>query len=132
MITRARHAWRSPIGYHRTMAKPGPTTSGYIGRRAGNLLREARAMSGMSQRELAAAAGVPHSTIARIESSVRQPSLALLDRILIAADLDLKLRLEPYDDHDDVLDNLAALQPGRREQLGRSLDRMAAASRPVS
>jgi len=114
------------------MAKPGPTTSGYIGRRAGNLLREARAMSGMSQRELAAAAGVPHSTIARIESSVRQPSLALLDRILIAADLDLKLRLEPYDDHDDVLDNLAALQPGRREQLGRSLDRMAAASEPVS
>ena len=46
----------------------GPTTAGYVDRLAGNLLKVARAKAGMSQRELAQAAGVAQSTIARIES----------------------------------------------------------------
>lgn len=62
----------------------------------------------MSQRELAAAAGVPASSVARIETGARQPSLPVLLRLLAAADVELRLHLEPYDDHDDVLDVLAA------------------------
>ena len=36
----------------------------------------------------------------------RQPSLPTLGRLLAAVDLDMRVRLEPYDDHDDVLDHL--------------------------
>lgn len=39
----------------------------------------------MSQRELAQAAGVPQSTVAGVESSRRQPSVAMLERLLAAA-----------------------------------------------
>jgi transcriptional regulator with XRE-family HTH domain len=58
----------------------------------------------MSQRQLAEASGVPQSTIARIESGARQPSLPLLARILAAVDLEPRITLEQYDAHDDVLD----------------------------
>lgn len=86
------------------MAVPGPTTQRYTERLAGNLLRLARAQRGWSQRQLAEAAGVPVSTVARIESGTRQPSLVTISRLLAAADLEMRARLEPYDDHDDVLD----------------------------
>lgn len=82
----------------------GPTTAGYVERLAGNLLRIARARTGMSQRQLAEAAGVAQSTIARIESGARQPSLPLLARILAAVELEPRITLEQYDAHDDVLD----------------------------
>lgn len=39
----------------------------------------------MSQRDLAQAAGVPQSTVAGIESSRRQPTVAMLERLLTAA-----------------------------------------------
>ncbi len=42
--------------------------------------------------------------MSRIEAGQRQPALVTLYRLLAAADLDLRVRLEPYDDHDDVLD----------------------------
>jgi DNA-binding XRE family transcriptional regulator len=53
------------------MATIGPSAAGYVERLAGNLFRVARARAEMSQRELAAAAGVQQSTIARIESGTR-------------------------------------------------------------
>ncbi len=86
------------------MATIGPTKARHIERLAGNLLRLARARVGMSQRQLAAAAGLSQSTVAWIESGARQPSLPLLARILAAVDLELRIRLEAYDSHDDVLD----------------------------
>lgn len=67
------------------------------------MLRVARAKTGLSQRELAAKAGVPHTTIAKIESGARQPSHPTMAKILAAVDLSLSTRLVPYDDHDDVL-----------------------------
>lgn len=88
----------------------GPTRQRYGRRRAGNLLRMARARRGWTQRQLAEAAGVPQSTIGRIESGAMQPTLALLDRIMVSTGLELRTRLEPYDDHDDVLDSLRARQ----------------------
>lgn len=85
---------------------------------AGNLLRVARGQRGWSRQRLAQAAGVPASTVGRIESGQRQrqPSLVLLYRLLAAADFDLRMRLEPYDDHDDVLDaREAARSPPQRQ-----------------
>lgn len=103
------------------MAVPGPTTARYTERLAGNMLRLARAQRGWSQRQLAEAAGVPVSTVARIESGARQPSLVTVSRLLAAADLELRARLEPYDDHDDVLDaRHAALAPDEQAQRAAS------------
>ncbi|HVV76345.1 MAG TPA: helix-turn-helix transcriptional regulator [Mycobacteriales bacterium] len=96
------------------MTTMGPTRARYSEQWAGNLLRMVRAKRGWSQRQLATAAGVPQSTIARIESATRQPTLPLLDRIIVAAGLELRTRLEPYDRHDDVLDALAAATPEER------------------
>lgn len=92
------------IGYHSVVARMGATAAGQVERVAGNLLRIARARVGMSQRQLAQAAGVPQLTIARIESGARQPSLPLLTRILAAVDLEPRITLAPYDAHDDILD----------------------------
>ncbi len=91
------------------MATLGPTTAGYVDRLAGNLLRRARAEKDLTQRELASVAGVPQSTVARIESGTQQPALPLLARILAAVDLEPRIALAPYDSHDDVLD---APRPG--------------------
>lgn len=103
------------------MAVPGPTTQRDIEGLAGNMLRLARAQRGWSQRQLAEAASVPVSTVARIESGTRQPSLVTVSRLLAAADLELRARLEPYDDHDDVLDaRHAALTP--EEQAARAVE----------
>ncbi len=77
-------------------------------RLAANLLRLARAERGWTQKQLAEASGVPVSTVGRIEAGIRQPSVMTLQRLLAAADLDLRVRLEHYEDHDDVLDARAA------------------------
>lgn len=89
---------------------------------AASLLKLARAEAGLSQRALARAAGVPHSTIARIESGAMQPTVPLFYRILAGADREPRIRLEPYDDHDDVLDALAAKFPAKQEQLEAARD----------
>jgi len=108
----------------------GPTTAGYVDRLAGNLLRIARAKTGMSQRQLADAAGVAQSTIARIESGARQPSLPLLARIMAAADLQPRITLEAYDAHDDVLDAAdARLTDAQRASHHAAQDKFAAALR---
>jgi len=93
----------------------GRSTSRYVDRLAGNLLRLVRAEREMTQRDLAAAAGVPQSTIARIESGARQPSLPVLARILAAVDLELRIDLAAYDDHDDILDATEAHYTGRQQ-----------------
>lgn|SRR5574337_999963 len=99
------------------MARMGPARIGHVERLAGNLLKVARSQFGVSQRQLAELAGVPQSTIARIESGTRQPSLPVLARILAAVDLEIRINLAPYEGHDDVLDATdARLTP---DQLAR-------------
>ena len=85
------------------MTTPGAASQRHVDRLAGNLLRMARARTGVSQAQLAELAGVPRSTVERIEAGTRQPSLPTLAKLLAAVDLELRVRLEPYDDHDDVL-----------------------------
>jgi transcriptional regulator with XRE-family HTH domain len=97
---------------------------------AGNLLRLARMRSGLSQRQLAEAAGVPQSTVARIETYRQQPTLPLMARLFAAAGLELRTRLEDYDDHDDVLDaRWANMTAAQRAQVHASQDRFAAAGK---
>lgn len=86
----------------------------------------------MSQRELAVAAQVPRSTIARIESGRMQPTVPMLQKILIAAGWEMRIRLEPYDGHDDVLDALAAADPDRARRTKAGADALAARLRSAS
>nr|VTP01801.1 anaerobic benzoate catabolism transcriptional regulator [Mycobacterium riyadhense] len=110
----------------------GPTTSRYVDRLAGNLLRIARARTAMSQRDLAQAANVPQSTIARIESGARQPSLPVLARILAAVGLELRIILDNYDAHDDVLDiDEAQLSQEQRRVRRAGQDELAARMQPL-
>lgn len=85
------------------MAQMSPETERAVQSWAGNVLRQARAKKGLSQRDLAAAAGVPASTIAKIESGHRQPTHPTLARILASIELALTTRIEPYGDHDGVV-----------------------------
>lgn len=82
----------------------GPTRQRQVVGFAGNVLKLARAQKQLTQHELAAAAGVPQSTIAAIESGKRQPSWPVLCKILAGAGLEPRMQLADYDDHDDILD----------------------------
>lgn len=94
------------------MDRIGPTGTAHAQRLAANLLRLARAKTGLSQRQVAARAGVPQSTVARIESGQVQPSFPVLYRILVlGTGLEPRIRLEAFDDHDSVLDQLAVSDP---------------------
>lgn len=103
----------------------GPTTQHHVERLAGNLLRRARAQKGLTQRQLAELAGVPQSSIAKIESGARQPTLPVLTRILVAVDLEPRIALGAYDDHDDVLDAAAAGRSDTQRSAARaSVDKL--------
>jgi transcriptional regulator with XRE-family HTH domain len=114
--------------YNPGMAEMGPTTRRNAERLAGNLLRLARIERGWTQAQLAAAAGITQPVIARIESGKVQPTLPTLCRLLAAADLDLRCRLKPYDDHDDVLDARAAQFPEEQRRAEQARDALLAAA----
>jgi hypothetical protein len=61
--------------------------------------------------------------IAAIEAGRRQPSWPVLRRILAGADLEPRVRLAPYDDHDDVLDARADADPQTAEAAETVRDR---------
>jgi len=71
---------------------------------AAGLLLMAREEAGLSQRELAERVGVAQSEIARIESGNREPSIPTLQRIVAGAGLEIRFRLAPKEDHDQILD----------------------------
>lgn len=56
---------------------------------------QARVAAGLSQRQLAAAAGISHGTVGGIESGRRQPSWPLLSRVLDACGLELAVAAPP-------------------------------------
>jgi transcriptional regulator with XRE-family HTH domain len=70
---------------------------------AGSLVRRARRRAKLSRAELARRAGTSAAALAAIESGARQPALPTLYRILDATGFDLRVRLEPADDHDSTL-----------------------------
>ncbi|QZA06935.1 helix-turn-helix domain-containing protein [Mycolicibacter heraklionensis] len=94
------------------------------------LVREARQRRGMSQRDLARAAGVPQSTVANIEAGRQQPSVAMLERLLTAAGFRLEPRLvntvrpgELLERHRDRIAELLARYPINRAWVFGSVAR---------
>lgn len=67
------------------------------------ILREARLRAGLTQAALARRAGVPQSTIGRIESGARVPSTASLERLIRAAGFELRVGLGEIDPGTDSL-----------------------------
>lgn len=70
---------------------------------AGSLLRLARVRLELTQRQLAEKAGVPQSTIARIEGGRTDPGFESVMRILATVGLEPRIHLESLDTHDLVL-----------------------------
>ena len=62
-----------------------------------NLVREARSRAGLTQVALAKRANVAQSTIARIESGTRIPSSDMVERLVRATGLEIRVGLEEPD-----------------------------------
>ena len=68
-----------------------------------DLVREARRRSGLTQTELARRAGVPKSTVGRIESGARSPSTRMVERLVHAAGLRVSASLAEPDPATDAM-----------------------------
>lgn len=68
----------------------------------GELVREARKRSGLTQQQLAERAGTTQSAIARLESGRTSPSLEDVQRLMRLAGWELIVELAPFDDSDRV------------------------------
>jgi transcriptional regulator with XRE-family HTH domain len=90
----------------------------------------------MTQRDLAAASGIPQSSIARIEKGTTLPRIDTLQRLLRAAGHDLELEARLGDGVDRTLIRaMLAMTPAERgraaEQAGRNLIRLLREARVV-
>jgi transcriptional regulator with XRE-family HTH domain len=85
----------------------------------------ARRLSRLSQRELARRAGVPQSTVARIESGAIEPRSSTIDRIL--SSMNFEVRLEPrFSGGADIslIRRFLRLSPAQRIQYAASGGRL--------
>lgn len=80
----------------------------------GQVIREARARSVLSQRELAALAGTSQSVVGRIEAGLTSPSCDTLARLLAAAGYELLMEISPKPVRDPVVE---AYKPGVDQTL---------------
>ncbi len=97
---------------------------GHVRGVGGSLILDARIQKGLSQRELANRAGTSASAINAYESGRRNPTVAKLQKILLAAGFDLRVRLAPHDTHDEVLERwLEHLPSEQAAALRASRDR---------
>lgn len=90
---------------------------------AGSLILSARLKAGLTQRQLADRLGVTQPVVAAYESGRRQPTVQTLMRILSGAGFDLRLRLAPHEDHDEVLESLERQRPREERQRWRDFQR---------
>lgn len=82
----------------RRLAEPGAAEAYDAARLAfelGRSVRELRERRGWSQTQLAKAAGMTQSAVARFESGGTVPTLAVLERLATALDVSLKVGFEP-------------------------------------
>jgi transcriptional regulator with XRE-family HTH domain len=78
-------------------------------------VREARRRAGLTQAALAARAGVPKSTVGRIESGARRPSVELVERLVRAAGLEVTISLsEPDPGSDSMFERTLRRSPAQR------------------
>ncbi len=98
------------------------------------VLRAARRRAGLSQRELASAAGVPQPVIARIESGRVRPRVDTLDNLLRHCGETLEARpIRGIGVDRSLMRELLRLTPGERLRLAsreaQSLSRLLASAR---
>jgi transcriptional regulator with XRE-family HTH domain len=67
----------------------------------GQLVREARLRSGISQRSLASRAGTSQAAISRIERGLEQPTFERLEQILAGLGWRAEIELTPIAEHDE-------------------------------
>ena len=70
---------------------------------AAGLIRLARDKAGLTQSELAGRAGSSQQAISAYETGRQEPTLPTLERLIAAAGFEMRIRLEPIDDHDRTL-----------------------------
>ena len=83
---------------NRRMAEPGARESYQAGQRAfelGRTVRQIREQRGWSQAELAKAAQMTQSAVARFEAGGTVPTLPVLDRLAQALDAELIVQVSP-------------------------------------
>ncbi|WP_214320810.1 helix-turn-helix domain-containing protein [Nonomuraea sediminis] len=89
-----RMSWREIR--NRRMAEPGATEAYEAARLAhelGKTVRTMREARGLSQNDLARAAGMTQPTVARFEAGGTIPTLPIIERLANALDADLEVRL---------------------------------------
>lgn len=98
------------------------------------LLRRARSEAGLSQRALAERAGTSQAAVARYETARVMPAVPTLFRLLRACGFDLRMDLQPHDDHDErlVAENLRRTPVQRVAANRRTVRALARASRRAS
>ena len=85
----------------RRMAEPGAAEayeSAHLAFELGRAVRELRERNGWSQTQLAQAAGMTQSAVARFEAGGTVPTLTVLDRLARALDVKLDVRFAPKAD----------------------------------
>jgi transcriptional regulator with XRE-family HTH domain len=97
---------------------------------AAALLRTARDRASLTQRELAASAGVTQQAVSAYETGRKEPTLPTLSSLLAAAGFEMRIRLEPIDHHDAALANfMGSLPPGQQAELAELVRTRAVAAR---
>lgn len=86
------------------------------------LVRKTRAAAGLTQAQLAARAGMPQSSVARLEMPGSNPTVQTLERVLAAADarLEAMFGLSGGVDHTLIAENLRLTPEERLERFRRS------------
>ena len=80
-----------------------------------SVVREARRRAGLTQAQLAVRAGVPKSTVGRIESGARRPSTEMVERLVRAAGLEVSVSLsEPDPGTDTMFERTLRRSPAQR------------------
>jgi transcriptional regulator with XRE-family HTH domain len=96
----------------------------------GSVVREARRRAGLTQRRLAALAGVSQPTIARVEAGVTKPALDEVARLVDACGLELRISIVEPDDSDwSVASANLRLDPAARVRQHQAAIRFAEAGR---
>jgi len=94
---------------------------------AGEVVRQARERSGLSQRRLALRAGTDQAAISRIERGDTSPTVETLERLLTAMGERVSLQPQPLERDYDPLHMRATLErsPEERLRLAISWNRLA-------
>ncbi|GAB3953337.1 hypothetical protein GCM10027614_58600 [Micromonospora vulcania] len=94
----------------------------------GTVVQQQRHLRDLTQSQLAELAGVSQAAVARIERGDRTPSIAVLEALLAAMDVQLTVQVEPLDAHLDARIAQLAARPlaEQIDELGldRVLDRL--------